>query len=724
MRTETKVSSSGPGFDTGPKKIPSRLIARVLSCILMMVICLNMAVPAHAYSSVHIQCSIDLATWEILTGVVTDEVGLTATSPEWRRMTEDDLKELKNSSGSFSSALSLIDAGKVESRDKELAHSGHFLGVGGIVQNAGIGVEESRVLTFPTDQNKRDSSNSIDAENALRVNNEITFDLNQAFSVYCEKEGIVKTPDAVKMLEAVNSFMSDMGSKVSGDHVKYFASANGDEEVDYRWRTKKYTDGSEYVTWAMLIVEAFNNYSLAGEDTVDSGNVYSSTPNQLTKGLIGVFRSLLDGLRSILGLWSMDELLFCDGWRNAGYVGGIFPRTWEPMMWGLFIFMEIIAAMILGFGIINNVLKQAAASINTIARMRVMSQIQDLFVCGAALAILPIALRMVVALSGNFVDMIGAMRPINAATGEAKAISDMVSRFSQSSGSLGGVVVEFLYFGIQIYFNFFYAIRSLTVFILIVLAPIMIAMITVSPARKQMTMNWLREILANILIQPIQTFCITVILLLPTFSHKFDNMIALYAMIPLTSMVRGLFFGASGSWADQVAQKGKAGVEKMSLGAAGGAARVAAGGIGSIIGSKLGKEKDDSFENRESGSESSNTQDNTNLGSPGSRNADSQAENTGSNQVQSASPGGENAAQAGAAASNSNSNSGNENTGDISGAGVGSSGASDTAAPALADARNAASPFTSPNSGPTPQFRPQPGCKPQFERICSWSGAG
>ena len=87
------------------------------------------------------------------------------------------------------------------------------------------------------------------------------------------------------------------------------------------------------ITWSMLIVEAFNNFSLEGDEAVDADNVFSSNPNQLTKAIVGFFGNALNDLRSILGLWSMDELMFNEGWRSGGYVGGIFPTSWEPTIW-------------------------------------------------------------------------------------------------------------------------------------------------------------------------------------------------------------------------------------------------------------------------------------------------------------------------------------------------------------------------------------------------------
>ena len=577
------ISISPAGADCERKEGKKNpFLIRICSFLLLLVLCLNLVPPAHAYSIVHIQASIDLATWEILTGVVRDEVGITACSPEWKRMEESDLTTLSNYAYN---SLDLIDADKVASRDKKVANNGQNI-LAGIAQNAGFFEEDKRVLSFPTKQKSRNSSDSTDMESAMAANNAIVFDLNQAFKVYCEREGIAKKPDATAMLTAIKDFMNS--TSPSGDFIEYYASASGNEKTKYRWKTEKYKNSSEMITWSMLIVEAFNNFSLEGDEAVDADNVFSSNPNQLTKAIVGFFGNALNDLRSILGLWSMDELMFNEGWRSGGYVGGIFPTSWEPTIWALFIFTEIIAAMILLVGIVMNVLKQAASTMNTIARIHAMSQIQDLLVCGIALVLLPVALRMIIAMSGNLVDIVSAMRPDSITTGDPKTISEMVARFSSSNGTFGGIIAQCLFFGVQVYFNFFYALRALTTAILIIMAPMMVAMITISSSRKQTTMTWAKELLANILVQPIHTFCITVILLLPASSHGFDNLIALYAIIPFTSMVRSLFFGPAGGFVDQVAGKGAAVTNGAIAGAAMGAASRAGGGLLNFAKDKLG----------------------------------------------------------------------------------------------------------------------------------------
>lgn len=567
-----------------------QLFARVIMALMALIMLLNFVMPANAQTLVHIQCSLDLSTWEILSAVVRDSVGVTARSPELRRVEESVLNDLAATSDTLNTshlaALSTYVNSYGEEGYEGKAVNTTFLGgvgeaVGGIFSD-----EKNRVLTFPGKTGDTESSQTVDMNKAMEVNDALVYDLNNAFALWLEANNISKTPNLSEFYDSMTLFLSDL--TFSGDYCRVTG-------VDgrFRWRIPKgylasdhdeslkmlnADQDAEYVNWGMLVYEAFNNFVLEGDESVTSDNVYSSNPSQLTKAIVDLFGGALDSLRGILGMWSMDELLFSTGIRENGYVGGIFPKNWEPTIWALFFVMELFAAMVLMFGIINNVLKKALSTMNTIARMHAMAHIQDLIICAIALALLPLVLRIIISLSANFTAMVYAMVPtIN---GEPKSIADMVARYGSGSGTIGGIIAQFLFFGVQVYFNFFYALRGLTVAMLIVLAPIMVAMIAVSDSRKQSTLTWAKELLANILIQPIQAFLMMFILLLPASTHGFDNLIALYALIPFTSVLRGLFFGSAGGWADQAASKAKGKVTGALVGAG-----IAAGGA--VIGGSM-----------------------------------------------------------------------------------------------------------------------------------------
>ena len=573
----------------------SAFLRRFLLVFLTVFICSNMTVTAYARTLVYIQCSVDLSTWEILTSVIHDEYGLTSHSAEIRRVDKADLEAMANNSSDVSTAAGLIGGlnsyidsyGTDDPDQKKL--NGNVLGA---IVSAG---EENRVLSFPSEG----QSESVDMEKALEVNDKLIYGLNEAFSIWCENNSVNKTTSLSDFRDKIVAFLGGVHGNT------YTITDSTGTPHTYDCCVEKGYPG-EYVNWGMLVFEALNNIVLEGDEAITSVNVYSSTPSQLERVLVSVFGSILDNLRSILGLWSMDDLLFNKGLHGSGYVGGVFPKNWESTVWALFLIMEVFAAMILMFGLINNILKKALSTMNTVARMHAMAQVQDLIVCAIALSLLPVILRVLLTLSKNFTDMVTTMLTSNASA--TPEIKDMVTRFGAGSGTLAGIIAQFLFFGVQVYFNFFYALRALTVAVLIVIAPIMVAMITVSDSRKQSTIMWAKELAANILIQPIHAFIMAVILLLPNSSHGFDNLIALYALIPFTSMIKSLFFGSSGGWMENAAMKAKSRMTGTLAGgalAAGGA--LVSGGISALSARAGGGSSGGSSESNSSGSSSNSS---------------------------------------------------------------------------------------------------------------------
>lgn len=217
---------------TKKKAFQSVWVARLLSFLLIFVTCFNMIVPSYAYTIVYIQCSIDLATWEIIAAPVRDSIGISSASNEIRRVEKDALETMKNNQTSATGNISLISGltDSVASRNKSIANGGNFLA--GLIQNVGFLEEDNRVLSFPTKQTRRDNSTSTDYNNALTAVNEISFDLNQAFALYCEDNNIKKEADASAMLTSIVAHRHGVTGSTSGD--AYLNALSQMREIDMK----------------------------------------------------------------------------------------------------------------------------------------------------------------------------------------------------------------------------------------------------------------------------------------------------------------------------------------------------------------------------------------------------------------------------------------------------------------------------------------------------------
>jgi hypothetical protein len=573
-------------------KPKSKLLARILSLFLTCMIGLQLIAPAQAQGFVYIQASIDVATWRVLASVVTADIGTASYSLETRRIPQSARTAMSTGSASLDAGYTLLAdtlmtnaAGKYDAGEKDLI----LLPSGG---GGSTSDEKNNVLTFPGAQRKTDAT-SADTERAFAVMNALIHDLNGAFTQWLTIKGYDtnKTAKVSDFMARMTEFLGEMKSRTTANSD--WLTLSDDSDVRYRWRMPKgyfgthketnlrdvaSSDDAEYVNWSMLAYEGFRNFLLVGEESVTPNSVYAAEPNLLEKGIVGLFGQLLNGLRNALGMWTVDDLVFNEGYRSYGYVGGVFPIQWESIIWAIFMFMEILSSLVLLYGLVANVLKKALSTTNTVNRVRAMTQLQDIIVCAIALALLPIALRLVLQLSASLTEVFHGI-----ALADSK-VEDMVLYFGASSGTLAGIIVQFMFFGSQVYFNIFYGLRALSVAFLIMIAPVMIAMIGVGSTKKDISIQWAKELLAAICIQPIHALCISILLSIPiTNSHDFDNLVSIYAIIPLGSMLRGLIFGNATGWMDNIAERGKKKAEGAVTAAAVAGTVGLAAGVGSAF---------------------------------------------------------------------------------------------------------------------------------------------
>ncbi len=366
------------------------------------------------------------------------------------------------------------------------------------------------------------------------------------------------------------------GYESETDRTTFSAYFTGRASVSGLRHSETYSD-TFFISWDAILYEAIVNSCLVSESAVTESNVTDSPPGQLEQSVTSFFGNLVRTLRNILGLWSLDQLVFNNGTRGTdSYVCGIFPSDWENTIWAFFVMSELLALVFLMYGVISNIIRRAAATTNSMDKRKVWDQVKDIIVVAVVLAVLPLLLRVLMELSCN---MTGIIR--GATTNQS--IDGLRDGLAKSSGTMGGVIVNIMYLGIDVYYNFFYLLRSLTVTFLIIVSPICIVATTFDNKSKAMLDGWVKEFFANIFIQPIHALIFSVILLVPASSHHFDNIIMVYATIPMTGLVRGMLFGNAGGLGDRLAGAGR----KRVMATMGGVAGAGIGALGSGIASRI-----------------------------------------------------------------------------------------------------------------------------------------
>ena len=566
---------------------------RVIALVFVFLFAFTMGIQpiAFAYAAdaqtYYIQTTVDTSNWTFVGAVVNDKKAMFGNYTETERIGSDKLKKMlaSNSKSMFSDMLN-SDVKKGSGGDKKY-----------------------RVLSFPGFDTKKDAgtwttpqASSAQMDRATFVKDSLIYDLNTAIkTVYGNKsydslssfQSDVKsvlsaaqnsgTVNGWKFTRASDSKLNDSANEISASD--YVIVSKGNDKYTFLTGAKKYLksmpaedkpknsgDDTTYITWGMIAYEAIVNATLE-KDAVTTETVYNATTQGVLESAItDVMTALVGGVRSLLGLWDLDSLIFNKGVRgSAGYVSGIFPSTWEPFIWSFFLISEILSLAIILYAIGKQVLDRANATVNPIVRANAMEQVKDMILTIIVLVLLPALIVGAMKLSASLTNVFSSI------IGE-KTITEEIGHFPTGS-SLAAVVVGILNLIINIYFNWFYIIRSITVAILIGASPLFVSTMCLGQNKRATQIRWLGELACNIFMQPIHAFIFSFIIMIPKTGRAIESLILLYAVIPLTAMFKGLIFPGSGELTHRAADQAgrttgniaKAGVMKATMAAAGGA---------------------------------------------------------------------------------------------------------------------------------------------------------
>lgn len=569
--------------------------------------CGNLSNPSHfqgwAYNVTTVQTTIDTRGWQILSSVVDENVGAFfdgATPNEGKRYSMYELSAIVNTKGTDMDQVITMLESIISKGSKDPA---------AITNPESVGANTSNlVMTFPGKIEgifRHKSSTANDADRASAVVTSLGYSINDAFAF---ANGGNYTPSGNSEEDRVKSYGTalvaflravDSASKGNtGTYNGYTFTLPTNEETEtmrktdsslqasdfvkisksssssiFQYRIKKgYVSGNEqyglfqtaedieYLNWAVFAYEAFGNFLMTDEDLrVVQENVYSSNPSSLEKMLVNILSGICDFIKNALGLWGVDELVFNVGVRgSAMYAGGIYPTSWEPVVWALFFISELGAFLVLAIAILQNVLKKAMSTVNPVIRASLMQQVKDILVVAIVLGLLPVLLQMLVSLSGTICTI------MSDAIGQ-ESFNERFKTLAAQGGTLGGILLQIFYLGMLVTLNVFYLIRSYTVALLIILSPVFVVFFAMGENKKNSGKQWLNELAGNIFMQPIHALVLGAALLFPGTARPIETLALFYAFMPISNVLRGLLFGQGGGGVLGLAQKGVSGAKNKAM---------------------------------------------------------------------------------------------------------------------------------------------------------------
>lgn len=363
-------------------------------------------------------------------------------------------------------------------------------------------------------------------------------------------------------------------NRVSEDVDPYARDVTGNN-----WYKDVGKNGVMKLGWDAIVLQAHYNKDVRGVEFSNLGEILPSSA--LTDGIAKLCDFVITGIRSFLGLYALDELMLNKGSRGDSYSMGLFPKGWVGPIYLLYTICLMLTWAVMGFAVIKIFMKRSLATMNIGEKMNIMNELKNLAVCCFMLGAFPLIFNMLARINYSLVQLFGSSTQF---PGLIKSF------YTLSQANFGSIIACFMGLALQIYFNFFYVLRAITIAILYGIAPLAIYTIVLGGKNAKVFGAWTKELFSNIFVQTIHALMIAFFTSVSALSglKTFESLVVLYSFIPLTKFVKQNVFQASdgiGGMAANLTDMTQSGARGMAERASGGGGKEKSSGGSSSGGS-------------------------------------------------------------------------------------------------------------------------------------------
>lgn len=486
-----------------------------------------------------------------------------------------------------------------------------------IVKNtAASATNISTVMTFPA--TSKSDAKAVDREAAQKINSKLVNDLNRAITFILNemneaeasynlsnqsaKQGAFfkitgtlantipsnkKTSFTLKgasgnsvnftltplSISENSTFKKIYGSEI-GDYLQ-IKSSNGNS-TELRYKMDKYSEADNdnagqvnTLTWKHIVYTGNALYTVSNLqiDTIQD----VGTQTALEVAVVGMLDGLLNTIRTILGLQNMEDLMFARG-EVSNWWKGIAPTELFNAMGVVFWVFQVLAWLAIIFAIAKLFSQKLLGTVSTSSRIDLIKGIQDILIAAFGLAMIYPVVELIATFNQHLVQIFSTLTTTNM----------NLSIAAPAGGSLGGIFISFALLGAEIYFNFFYILRGLSVAILYGISPLFVVMFAFGGAFKAITIRFIKELIGNIYVQFFHSVVLTAVgiyLMSGVSTGTIASLVVAYSFIPMTSMFKSLMGIGESGFVQSGAQAAKAQYDSVKQGAV----TLGAGAVGGFV---------------------------------------------------------------------------------------------------------------------------------------------
>ncbi|MCT4594181.1 MAG: type IV secretion system protein [Anaeromicrobium sp.] len=281
------------------------------------------------------------------------------------------------------------------------------------------------------------------------------------------------------------------------------------------------------------------NFNLVNHGFMAGKSGFESAQNWLEKTVYSLISGIFYQLRSLLGLYDTEELVFNEGLRGTKlYNDGMMSQDWWTVVLRYHLIFQAIAWTLIIGAVIKILIQMNFSTINPSMKISIMETLQKLFVVGFLLVTIIPLTQLMASLNNAVVEIFATQVDW----------SDS-ARVANHSGMIAGIIIEVVYFFISLYLNFVYLMRSLMIAVLVATGPFFVVTMAFFVKGKGLFDNWSKEMVANIFLQAFHAFAFAFVLNVQGASRGIEEIAVAASLIPLTEFFRTMLFGQVGSFA-------------------------------------------------------------------------------------------------------------------------------------------------------------------------------
>lgn len=430
----------------------------------------------------------------------------------------------------------------------------------------------SMAFTFPSKEIRKPTNNvtAKDIDRMYEIKDTLIPNLNEVLIImnngkrYKTLEELISASDVIINEGDYKNKDGDIWNIMYTHNGKYIVVSNGSQSYSFLAKMKKgynsplledgkksllfdldldYEDDVTYISIAMIITQGNYTYMINGHLAEHAGEY--SKPGVLEVKLSELLTSLINGIRSLLGLYNINELVFNKGIRGSkAFYMGVMSSEWMKKATTFHMIFQCLAWLILSLAVLKILVQRNFLTLymNPMIRITLMDTLKDLLLTGFMLISSFLLLNTLLGVNEKIVDIFSTTFP------NYSGFTGINNDYQTFAGSL----LQIYYLIITIYINFVYVTRGITTAILIASAPFFIVSISFENQKKRLFSVWLRELIANIFLQSFHAFVFSFLLNIQISTRGIELAIISFALIPLTIMFKGLVVGQGGNMVTQL----------------------------------------------------------------------------------------------------------------------------------------------------------------------------